>query len=61
MKDLKEDALRLFEKYTFLQLKVFSVTAHDASLSKYESEVLKMALDMHRADLMSKLDATKTK
>lgn len=54
MSDIKQDAQKLFEKYTFLQLKAFSLSGE--KFSEYEKTVLKLAIDLHRANVRNKLN-----
>jgi hypothetical protein len=57
MNDIKQDAQKLFERYTFLQLKAFSVSGE--KFSEYEEKVMKLALDLHRDNFRKKLNETK--
>lgn len=55
--ELKEQAQRLFETYSFLALKTCRYGMKD--LSEDEQKALDMAIDLHREELHRKLDETK--
>ena len=54
MRNIEEDAKRLFEEYSFFVLKTCRVGMTD--LSDYEKEVMDKALELHRQELRRKLD-----
>jgi hypothetical protein len=56
MRNLEEDAKRLFKEYSFLVLKTCRIGMTD--LSDYEKEVMDKALELHREELKRKLDGS---